>query len=123
MDNQHARIIEAPTFQKTAKDFLSEHELIGLRYVLANNPLTGKESKAFPGMLVLDWREDGTVYIVYLVAKTFDEVLLIAVLSGQDDGKEQKTEIVQLLESLKKYGIGFAIRSLFDMISNWLKGS
>jgi hypothetical protein len=62
LDNQHARIIEAPTFQKTAKDFLSEHELIGLRYVLANNPLTGKESKAFPGMLVLDWRGDGTVY-------------------------------------------------------------
>ncbi len=119
--DDYVRIVETPTFQKTAKDFLSEHELTGLRHVLANNPLAGKESKTFPGIFVLDWREDNTVLVTYLVSKTFDEVVLITIDSGKDD-EERSTEIAQVLESLKKYGIGFGIKSLFDLISDWLKG-
>jgi hypothetical protein len=109
------RIVETSTFIKASQALLSDHELVGLRYFLANNPLAGNESHYDPRILVLDWRGDGTVLITYVVSQQLDELLLIAIISGEDEAGPD-TEISRLLDLLTKTGIGYGIKWLLEQI-------
>ncbi|MDP2220984.1 MAG: hypothetical protein Q8K34_12390 [Hydrogenophaga sp.] len=114
MSSQPVEIVETHEFKRNYKKLISELELEAIRHLLAAKPGLGKSMKTLPGLLRLDWRPE-SVYIVYMVSTVSESLTIHLIAIGSTppapDGGDRK-QISDLLDTLKKIGIGLGIREI-----------